>query len=258
MLPFPRTRSMRRLMTLVGTVAILFGTAGPALAASSPYYAAVWTTNGWWGVDGYIRQSGLTPVPSGEHHNVDIVICPALPIGYYCETDNIQTGELQGYSNLVSSPNTVTGYWEYNSSYCAYKELGFALSQPDTAFYIMYDWSGSHSTTCDGQSFTYYIFKVRDGCPTCQTLGTLFLPSAYGQISGQSEVLPQSLRIGYDYTGCDTSENCTDAGWGVHLYNGNWQLWNDSNDFNGPHHDDPPYYAQKQSYWAWETCPSGC
>ncbi len=259
-------RSMRRLTAVIGTVALLFGTAGPAFADYSYYWANVATANGYWGVDGYIRQSGLASLPTGEHHNVDLAICPAIPgyTGYFCGSDNIQTGEYQGQvyqpgHNLYSQYH-VKGYWEYNSSYCPYDNGDFALSQSDTAFFIMYDGSGSHAGSCNGQPFTYYIFNVRKDCQTCAVIKAVDMTYSYGAMSAQSEIWgPISMPIGQDFTGCDSSMHCTDAGWGVHLYygNGSWQLWN--NDWTQPKLDSPPfYYAQRQYYWAWETCPSQC
>jgi hypothetical protein len=244
-------KPVRQLITAIAAAAVLLGMAAPVHADSQGYfYAGDATYNGWWGVDGYIRQSGSTPLSLPQHHNVGFSVCE----GDYCG-HMVQTGEYQGFLPYSSSPSTVHMYYE-NFDNCGQYYQGDvgAPPQPDYAFYITYDFHGPRTGFCpDHSAWTYYQFEYRKGSWNSVPFHYGQLGSPYGVVVGQTEVYPsQTIPYGTDYTGCDTSMHCQSGGYGVHLYNGGWNLW--TNDEVAQPPGNPPYFHRYQTYWAWATC----
>ncbi len=124
------------------------------------------------------------------------------------------------YTENVDSActNSQTGGYDYYPHY-----LGRVPSPFDIAFFVQQIGSPTTYECEDGHpSTTAYPYEFK--------MGSIYNPPVevgwLAQSSAQVEVLSedQAAPLGTDYFGCDTSMNCTNPGYGIHVFsNGSWQ-----------------------------------
>lgn len=229
------------------------GTAASVLTCGTHCYAGYFTGGYYLGVDGYIRQSGTTPLTSPQFHADWINVCEQGNCLHW-----VQTGDYQGFLPNSNSASSVHMYDE-NMDQCGryfQNDVG-AAPQADYAFYITYDGLGAYNQTCpNGVPSTFYVFEYRKGSWTSVPFFYGQLAAMSGQIRVETELYPnQSVPLGTDYYGCDSNKNCTNSGYGLHIYSGTWALWTSG---GSPRNDDPPYLHTYHSYWAYATCNVAC
>lgn len=229
-----------------------FAAVAPAAGAASYYFGGYEGTGSHLGVDGYVRQSPTGPLTSGQHHVAYINVCQGSCFHW------VQTGTYQGYLQNSSSPNDVHMFHE-NTDQCDRYTQGDngAPPQADYPYYLTYNGTGAHNQTCpDGTPSTFYVFEFRKGSFANVPFYYGQLGALSGPISAETELYPsQSVPEANDYFGCSPTLTCTNTSYGLHLYDGSFQLWTSgANTLAG----NPPHLNQKQHYWAFETCASGC
>jgi hypothetical protein len=251
-LPTGHVRALRT--CAVSVVAVLAGLwIGPGtVAAQSPDYGGYQTTSNWYGIDGYLRQSG-TVYTTGDHA-VWINLC-----GYNNCNEWVQLGTYQGIFRAGSSPGSVHIFYE-NEDPCG-EYFADDVGAPPSAnypYYLNYNLQGGATYYCPGDPVpkTFYTFEYRKGSWGSTPFYWGVLDSTSGLAFAKTEV-QNGAPIGTDRFGCDDQKQCgVHQGFGLHLYNGMyWYLWQTASSAS---HDDPPWVHTYYNYWTFATCPVSC
>lgn len=217
----------RAILLLLGTLST-FG----ALVATAPKsfagfdYAGQWGGN-WQGIDGYIRGSGTTNVPSPDHRANWIGISTEDGSGGW-----VQMGVYQGYiANGLVSPNHVDIYTEHHQCIDKYDFDWGVPPSPNYPYYLTVVPNSYHyDSDCGNYVWT---FAFRKGSYTSSPFDTAILQSPTGEAIANTELYwPTNGTItpsGNDYFGTDSNHNASPS-YGLHVYNGGWQLWSSASD----------------------------
>lgn len=220
----PRPRRIRRRIMMaalaVGVVAAL-APATPANAlqgGTTNRYAGVIapTSKVFYGINGYIRQSGTVKVAPDLGQAAWITLCVNNCL------DWVQIGTYQGYSPGASSPSAVHMYiennWQNSRGTCFYdfSDLGVP-PQANYPYYITYT-GNSYPNDC-GEGGRQYEYAFRIGSATAAPVGYGYLPGAGGIPISEVELHCEGSfcpPMNTDFIGTDNN-HVANSSYGLHV-----------------------------------------
>jgi hypothetical protein len=249
-------RFLPRLLLAVVLVAALQIPAARARAVDcnpglGPCYLGYQTQGSFYGIDGYIRQSGTVPT-TGLHADWFTILVPHATWSEWAQLGTLQ-GDFAG-GNTEAHPSM---YYE-NVDLCnSYHAL--TLTSPPTqdyAYYITYNNAGAHTFSCGGIPTVGYTYEYRVGSFTSSPIFYGVMSQPNGLAMAKTEIQGASTPFGTDYYGCTGTKVCTNQGYGLHLFNPG--LWTTAYPTTTSHDVASWGLHSYNQYWSFATCPVAC